>query len=178
MMEGRTGPVSRLTAILIAVAALAVAGPAGAKTVSPAPGVHIDPGSPAAKEYAIPLGVARTGSGSGGNGSTQLFGAGITKASSPPPGAAPTGHAATTGRAVAGRGHHPAAKRRTRSGAVTPASAPGTGVPPPQRVLDTGGGAGSGIAWMLAAAAAVLLLGALGGLALARRDRRTIARIT
>ncbi|MDQ6778682.1 MAG: hypothetical protein M3071_21210, partial [Actinomycetota bacterium] len=44
---------------------------------APPPGVHIDPGSPVAKEYAIPLASARGG---GGSGSGQLFGGGITRA--------------------------------------------------------------------------------------------------
>src|SRR5689334_18685292 len=45
------------------------------------PGVHVDPGSPAGKEYSLPLGQARqTGGGSGsstGNENSNLFGAGI-----------------------------------------------------------------------------------------------------
>jgi hypothetical protein len=44
------------------------------------PGVHADPGSPAAKEYALPINQARqTGAASGhaGSGSAALFGAGI-----------------------------------------------------------------------------------------------------
>jgi hypothetical protein len=60
------------------------------------PGVHVDPGSPAAKEYALPLNQARqTGSetGSKANSESTLFGAGIKPPSSPgsPPraGAAP-----------------------------------------------------------------------------------------
>src|SRR5271168_4320784 len=43
------------------------------------PGVHVDPGSPAAKEYAIPLGQARQigAEGSSDGSSPPLFGAGI-----------------------------------------------------------------------------------------------------
>jgi hypothetical protein len=51
------------------------------------PGVHIDPGSPAAKQYALPLNEARqTGQhSSGATGSSgALFGAGIKPGSGPP----------------------------------------------------------------------------------------------
>jgi hypothetical protein len=55
------------------------------------PGVHPDPGSPAAKEYALPLNQARGAGGGGGHttsSSAALFGAGIK-----PPGAGGSGRA-------------------------------------------------------------------------------------
>ena len=45
------------------------------------PGVHIDPGSPAEKEYVLPLNQARQtggGRGSGQSSTATLFGAGVT----------------------------------------------------------------------------------------------------
>jgi hypothetical protein len=76
-----------LTACLGVLAAL----PAPAAAVEP--GVHVDPGSPAGKEYALPLDQARreaggsgiggsndpSSSGSGKGGGSQLFGEGIKK---------------------------------------------------------------------------------------------------
>ena len=46
------------------MAAAAMAAP-GLATAQLAPGVHVDPGSPAGKEYAIPLSEARAGIASG-----------------------------------------------------------------------------------------------------------------
>lgn len=70
---------SLLGAILFLVSLSCSAGAAFARTTSSTPpGVHVDPGSPAAKEYSIPLSTAR-GQPSGSSSSGQLFGNGITK---------------------------------------------------------------------------------------------------
>jgi len=66
----------RLGALLIFFTALSMPAAAGAHKLPP--GVHVDPGSPAAKEYSIPLATAR-GAPAGSSSSGQLFGAGITK---------------------------------------------------------------------------------------------------
>jgi hypothetical protein len=71
----------RLLVRTAAATALAVAA-LGTPAAATPPGVHVDPNSPAGKEYAIPLAAARDlGGGSGGsNGpaaSRPLFGAGI-----------------------------------------------------------------------------------------------------
>lgn len=63
------------------IASLALSGVAAATTLPP--GVHADPGSPAAKEYSIPLSTAR-GQAAGSSASGKLFGAGITKGPSAP----------------------------------------------------------------------------------------------
>jgi hypothetical protein len=155
-MRGAGAPIL----ILLAMAGTAMA--AGPAALSP--GVHVDPSSPAAKEYAIPLGQAR-----GGDGSTsgQLFGSGITKAA----GSSRTGAAAGI--------HSPASRSGTRvissgHGAVVAQSPPAdsTSAPSPDKLLGAGRG-GTGIAWMLGAAAVVVALGVLGGAARARRNRGT-----
>jgi hypothetical protein len=81
----------------MAVLALAIGGPIASAQAATSlePGVHVDPGSPAAKEYALPLNQARqTGSTSssqpGSEGS--LFGAGIK-----PPGPGGPPHARKRG---------------------------------------------------------------------------------
>jgi hypothetical protein len=72
------------------------AGPSAAQ-----PGVHVDPGSPAGKEYALPLDQARRDGGSAGaghksqSGRSALFGEGIKP--SPGHGAGKTGGGATHG---------------------------------------------------------------------------------
>jgi hypothetical protein len=148
--------------VTVLAVALSLAGPAFAAT---SPGVHVDPGSPASKEYAIPLSNAR-GSGSGHSGS--LFGSGITSGGGPKAGAgvsvAPTTHPATPKKPRAH--HHQASVPVAKSAqpvSVTPASAPAA-----LKVLHPG--SGSGVAWMIGVAALVLVLG--GGAALiARRGR-------
>ncbi|MCW3067843.1 MAG: hypothetical protein JWL67_468 [Solirubrobacterales bacterium] len=163
-------------------AALAVVALAWSAMTVPAafalePGVHVDPGSPAAKEYSLPLTQARqTGStsspqqGSEGN----LFGAGIK-----PPGTG-GGHGsgkgathspATPGGSVASPGAASAAGSGAGGGA-------GAGAPPPspQAVLraareqGSSGGGGSTIA-LIGGAVAILVLGAFGGTIL-RHSRR------
>lgn len=81
---------------LLATAAVGSASPPLAAALEP--GVHVDPGSPAAKEYAIPLTQARqTGQGgstrSGSSGT--LFGAGIAPKRSPSASAHIPGRAAS-----------------------------------------------------------------------------------
>lgn len=79
----------RAFALTASLAALAVA-PASAGADAVDPGVHVDPGSPAGKEYALPLDQARrearggvdhgtTSGGSRKRGGSELFGEGIEK---------------------------------------------------------------------------------------------------
>lgn len=68
-------PRARLLALLVAAGA-ALALPAGALASGGSP-LHIDPRSPVAKAYALPLGSAR-GAPPGSGGAGKLFGAGIT----------------------------------------------------------------------------------------------------
>jgi hypothetical protein len=134
-------------------------------------GVHVDPGSPAAKEYALPLTQAR-GTGSTSSPQTNpegtLFGAGIGPPGSggPPHAGNPSGH----GQRTPG-----AAGSSSGAGSSAPRGGSGSGPPVTQAVLraarDQGaGGSGSTLA-LLGGAVAVLVLGGFGGTVL-RHSRR------
>jgi hypothetical protein len=131
----------------------ASAGAAGKPALEP--GVHVDPGSPAAKEYAIPLQRARGasppttgGSSSGGSGgSNGLFGSGITSAKT--------------------KVSTPAARTPGGAHSVSKGWAP----PAVPVLVARRSGSGSGVGWMLGASVLVLFLGALGGIILARVGR-------
>ncbi|HEX7610251.1 MAG TPA: hypothetical protein VF380_06240 [Solirubrobacteraceae bacterium] len=130
------------------------------------PGVHVDPGSPAAKEYALPLNQARqTGGGapSSSSSSAPLFGAGIK-----PPGAGGSSHSGSgtgkaTGRggAVGPNGANPAAGLSTLPAAVLRASS-----------AQASSGGGDSILALLGGGVAILVLGGLGGMIL-RRSRHS-----
>jgi hypothetical protein len=134
------------------------------------PGVHIDPGSPAAKEYALPLNQARqTGASSPAGSSSSSssaaaapFGAGIH-----PPGGSGGG---PSHRGPAGSDVSPANASRTNASearAIIPAvvlrSASGRASP---------GGDGSILA-LLGGGVAILVLGGFGGMVLRRSHRVT-----
>jgi hypothetical protein len=130
------------------------------------PGVHVDPGSPAGKQYQIPIAAARgetsSGHGSANSSNPPLFGAGITAASQTP--ARSTAAGASTGSARAhraARAHH----RRDGSGA----SKLPTGATP----ADIGAGPAGDRGWLALAAGGflVLLLGGAGTLVLRRQTR-------
>jgi hypothetical protein len=129
------------------------------------PGVHIDPGSPAAKEYVLPLNQARQiggGTPSSRSPSGALFGAGIT-----PPGAGGSSHLG------AGSGN-----ARPKSPAT--AHGPGGAIPAgTQSTLPAGllrdsssqagpTGSGDSILALLAGGVAILAIGGLGGMVLRR----------
>jgi hypothetical protein len=137
------------------------------------PGVHVDPGSPAAKEYAVPLGSARGASTPNGPGSEKLFGSGVTPSagSTPPPASAPV-HVDSQ-RHHAHKRAHRSERRKERPKVVHSAHRASVKAVAPVTVADSGSGGGAGIVWMLAAAALVLGLGGLGAFVVARRGRRT-----
>jgi hypothetical protein len=123
------------------------------------PGVHIDPGSPAAKEYALPVNQARqTGSprSAGGGTSEALFGAGIK----------PTGQSGSTGshisRAV---GYRVDARPSNRS---YPSLPPAT-LSASNSQARSGAGSGS-ILTLLGGGVAILVIGGFVGTML-RRNR-------
>lgn len=136
---------------------------AGAAT-SLEPGVHVDPGSPAAKEYALPLNQARgTGSApTAGPAAAAPFGAGIH----------PGGGSGS--RSADGR---PSAQGAAHSGA-TPVSvrglsgSPGTSIVPAAVLRASGEHGSSGgndsILALLGGGIAVLVLGGLGGIVMRR----------
>lgn len=137
------------------------------------PGVHVDPGSPAAKEYALPVSQARR-AGEGGGGSEgaheQLFGAGIKPPSSGSPrGGSPSGRT---------RAHRDAPKRAgTSSSRSADGGASGAiRTQPPalvRRVADgrSSSGGGSSLLVLLGGGVLVLVLGAFAGVVL-RHSRR------
>jgi hypothetical protein len=144
-------------------------------------GVHLDPNSPEAKEYAIPIQAARgddSGSSSGSSGQSAdsgLFGAGISRASPPPP--PPTGGVATKTAPT----HAAAAKRVATRPATTHAPSAaiqadaGTAAPAADRVSSNASGGGSGgfsTAMFWVVAALVLLIPGLAVGIGVRRWRR------
>ena len=159
--------------------------------------VHVDPGSPVAKEYALPLATARGAPPESGQ-SGKLFGSGIkhpstttvhTTSQAPPP-TPPSTYTQPSAPAVTET--TPAVTATTKAGAPKPArhrpvhvttvtlpsltatttttpAKPATAraTPAAYRVLRPG--SGSGWLWMVLAAVIVVALGSAGGLALSRR---------
>jgi hypothetical protein len=127
------------------------------------PGVHADPGSPAAKQYSLPLNQARqTGTGSAGHAGSSAnvpFGAGIK-----PPGTGGSSHPGAGGGQTADR------SGTSRSNATNTA---GRQSMLPSAVLrassSQAGGDDSTLA-LLGGAVAILILGGFGGI-LMRRSR-------
>jgi hypothetical protein len=133
------------------------------------PGVHVDPGSPAAKEYALPLNQARqTGAGASSSSASSppLFGAGIK-----PPAAGGSSHSGSgsgkgkaTGRGGASgpNGANASAPRFTLPSAVLRASS-----------SQASSGGGGSILALLGGGVAILVLGGLGGTILKRSRSAT-----
>ncbi len=149
--------------------------------------VHVDPKSPVAKEYAIPLATARGAAPESGQ-TGALFGSGITSTSDQA--SAPTqteATAPTQSETTAATQAQTAAPTRTQTTAATTATsvtspltvtqvaaAPAPrkastvqAVPAAYKVLRPG--SGSGVLWMILAAVLVIALGGAGGVALSRR---------
>ena len=132
------------------------------------PGVHADPGSPASKQYALPLNQARqTGGGPAGREGSSAnvpFGAGIK-----PPGAGGSSHSS------AGAG-----QATSRSGAARPnaANTAGRQATIPAAVLrassSRAGGDDSALA-LLGGGVAILILGAFGGTIMRRSHRSSVS---
>jgi hypothetical protein len=151
---------SRFTGTLLAVAMLAA--PTGAHAADP--GVTIDGGGPADKEYAVPLEAARQmGTGAPRHGTqgregsashaTPLFGVGIRPERKARAAARRAGSPASSG----GVGADSRASRRTAADGPAPHAR-----------------AALGTAWMASIAAAVLALGIAAGTALATARRRAL----
>jgi hypothetical protein len=127
------------------------------------PGVHIDPGSPAAKEYALPLYQGRqTGASSTtASSATATFGAGIH-----PPGGSKGGssHRGSTGRV--GPSANGSRVGASRSSATVPAVLRLASRQAPS------GGDGSILA-LVGGGVAILVLGGFGGMVMRRNHRAT-----
>jgi hypothetical protein len=154
--------------VLAALAALAMtwATPALEAASGLEPGVHVDPGSPAAKEYALPLNQARqTGGGSSPQSSSEgaLFGAGIKPPSSGSPrGGGRSGAHTAAGGAVIGSGSQTALAEDVLRAARAHESASGDG----SLLALIGGGV------------AILVLGGFGGTVLRHGRRATSSSIS
>jgi hypothetical protein len=136
------------------------------------PGVHADPGSPAAKEYALPINQARqTGAASGhaGAGSAALFGAGIK-----PPGSGGAGQARSKTERAAHGVRHDVSR-------VVPTH-PRTPSPLPAAVLRAerapASSSDSSLLALLGGGVAILVLGAFGGTIMKRGNRSSSASST
>jgi hypothetical protein len=139
--------------------------PCGAWGAGPEPGVHVDPGSPVAKEYVLPLNQARDiGHGSGESASSpRLFGAGIASPR-------PSRSAATTKGAGADAGG-----RRELAAGGSSSSTRRRMTLPDASGLDLAARSDSGHGSLLAllgGGIAVLALGGIGAAAV-RRSRRS-----
>jgi hypothetical protein len=152
--------------ITVAALAAGTSAPLAAPALALEPGVHIDPGSPAAKEYALPVNQAR-GTGSGGEGSggssEKLFGAGIKPPSSGSSGGRHGGRGAT---GVSRSAQQPAAATQaqpTAPRAVQQAAA-----------RSTSGGSTSALV-LFGGGVAILVLGAFTGIVLRHNRRPTSA---
>lgn len=169
-----------LAVVLTGILAAAVAAPALAGAAT-SPGVHVDPGSPAGKQYQIPISSARgetAGRSSGSkSGTAPTFGSGITSSpsssSSTSTSSSPT---ATTASPAAGASapHRRAARRQAHAAAHGKRNAPTPAVTltnRASRASTTQANQVDSSSWLPLAAggALVLLIGCGGGLALKRR---------
>jgi hypothetical protein len=170
-----------LQTLVCAGCALALPAPALAAGGSP---VHIDPSSPVAKEYALPLATARGAPPESGQ-SGKLFGSGIKHASSTttqtttvtaPPPPSQVQQSVTTTTATPATKPHRHRHRRVHVITVTLPALPSattnrvvtaSATPTAYRVLRPG--SGSGLLWMILAAVVVIALGSAGGIVLSRR---------
>lgn len=125
------------------------------------PGVHIDPGSPAGKQYAIPIVSARgEAGGQTGSQSPPAFGVGIT-----PPSGGQT-KAITGGRTL---GPATTRKDRRRPKTNTGSTTSNSGSLPAPAAVQTSAAGGSGWLALTIGGMLVLILGGAGGMLLRRR---------
>jgi hypothetical protein len=129
------------------------------------PGVHVDPGSPAAKEYALPLNQARRTGAAPGSSETAagaLFGAGIK-----PPGGGTGGPSRT-------HSAHGGASSQAAPGDAS-SSSPQLSAAVLRAANGAGGGGGDGsLLALIGGGVAILILGGFGGTVL-RHSRRPSA---
>lgn len=155
---------------VLAVTLMALSPTAAQADTGLEPGVHVDPGSPAAKEYVIPLSQARQigAEGSSDSSSTPLFGAGIGPRG---PGGSSHSHAGA-GRtsAAASASGSGSASRLSLTSVVGRESLPASVLASSSRAS---GDSGSLLA-LLAGGVAIVILGGLGA-AMLRRARHLTA---
>jgi hypothetical protein len=151
-----------LTAMALALSPTAAQAASGLE-----PGVHVDPGSPAAKEYAIPLAqarqIGRTGSSSDGS-SAALFGAGIGPRG--PGGSSRSSSTARSGPAAAKPpGHRPASGPNRTPRGTDQESLPSSLLASSSRASGSGD---SSILALVGGGVLILILGGFGGTVLRR----------
>jgi hypothetical protein len=169
------------TSMVVAIALLA-AGSSGAMAPGAAglePGVHVDPGSPAAKEYALPLSQGRQTGGATSSASSETpFGAGIKPPRSGGPGSGRGGAGGGSRPRAAGAGtpgNQPAGRARPGSRGVQASSVL---LPPAVRQAEdttSSGGTGS-LAVLIGGGVAILVIGGFGGTVLRHSRRPTPSR--
>lgn len=154
----------------IALAVLAIGFSAVVADAAPGlePGVHADPGSPAAKEYALPLNQARQAGSARKGGSSRVapFGAGIH-----PSGGSGSGSAGKSPRHRAGGKGTSLPAASNVSGSSTRAIIP-TAVLRAASERGSSGGGGS-ILVLIGGGVAILVLGGFGGMVMRRSHRAT-----
>ncbi len=168
----------RISALVVcaAVAGLAAA-PAVPAQTKPEPGVTVDPGSPSGKEYALPFDRARKdaapaasgrrgNSSSGGDATTALFGAGVSRDR-----AATAARADGRGGTQGGGGNGGAGREGdTAPGSSTSGSTPARSAAVTRASASTLGAGLGQTAAIVGIALGVLLLGGGAGFALRRRQ--------
>lgn len=131
------------------------------------PGVHVDPGSPAGKQYAIPVASARSEAagqtGSNVSENPPAFGVGIT-----PSPTAPTRHG-TSGLSPRRASSETSSKRRHANNASGGSAGPNSQSPTPPGAIQASTTGGSGWLALVLGGMLVLLIGGAGGLLLRRR---------
>lgn len=180
----------RLSVLTAAVAAGAALAPAPAVASGPGAGVHVDPNSPAGKQYEIPIPSARQeasgGAHHGSGGSAPLFGVGVStphSSTAPATTSAPATTTTTSAPAATSstkphrvshtRRHHPRASihnaavqpqsQTTRSETIAPAT---------QAAYNAGQVGSSGWLPLVAGGALVLVVGGGLGAGIRRRNAR------
>jgi len=161
------------TSKLVALVALGLAIPGAGAASAQDRGVHVDPDSPAGKEYALPLDSARRDASGSPNGtgatgqSAPLFGAGVSKATGS--GGSERSGSGSEGSGSGGRQGDSSSSADREGGNSDVSGADATQVA--RAAADGGGGLSAGVTTLLIAMG-VLFVGILIGLS-ARLLRRT-----
>jgi hypothetical protein len=167
----------RRVGVAIALSLLLLAQSGDPALAEQSDGVHVDPGSPAGYEYAIPLSQARNAGGGAGGASKGLFGAGIRRVSQRP-GSESRGRNTTPGAGPGKRAGHAAAPGSTRRTSGPGPSSRSRGVRTRAAIPDLrqvfGSRNASGLESMLLSAAVVVMAGVGASRILTRRRQRPV----
>lgn len=164
-------PVVALVVALWVTVSIPQVAVAGTSTLQP--GVHVDPGSPAGKEYQIPVVGARSetaGGTQGQGGNPPLFGVGVTPATTASADSS-AGRPTSSSSASRGATSH-STRTRTAASSSPSGSKPVSAVAPPDPDGSAPAG-GNGWIALVAGGLLVLVLGGGGGLLLRGRVLRS-----